>query len=590
MKVSYYLGIMLFLLSLLSIFLGINFYFNIKVVFVEWEVFSFFSSSIIMILLFDWISLLFLGFVLFISSMVLIYRNSYITSDKYIYRFITLVYLFVISMLLLILSPNLIRILLGWDGLGLVSYCLVIYYQNVKSANAGILTILSNRLGDVALLLCIAWIIDYGSWNFYYLQFIYRSNELIFVKWIVFLAALTKRAQIPFSAWLPAAIAAPTPVSALVHSSTLVTAGVYLLIRFSFLLNINYYLFYLGCLTIFMSGLGANYETDLKKIIALSTLRQLGVIIFTLSLGYYELSFFHLLSHALFKSLLFLCAGVFIHGMGDIQDIRHFGGTLWGYPIRSFYFIVCSLSLCGFPFLSGFYSKDLILEIYFSSIINLFIVFVVLLGTFFTITYSVRLIYFLYFKNLGVKSSLSLEEDYEMFFPISILFFSSVVAGSILSWINFPCIAIFLSLSWKLVLLCLTFFLSIFIYLLINQLIFVYFDSIINFTYFVGLMWFLPFLSTFTFMPLLKLGNFFTKYLDQGWVEYIGGQGTNLALSLKSSKIDYNYFFNLKIYLFIFLVLILISLFYLYLYSLKRAWVWSSQCRFILLNNSLNKV
>lgn len=142
---------------------------------------------------------------------------------------------------------------------------------------------------------------------------------------LVVLAAITKRAQIPFSSWLPAAIAAPTPVSALVHSSTLVTAGVYLLIRFRFLLNnstIFYALLLFGNLTIFMAGLGANYEMDLKKIIALSTLRQLGLIMGILSLGFYKMAFFHLLTHALFKALLFLCAGVLIHNIINFQDIR----------------------------------------------------------------------------------------------------------------------------------------------------------------------------------------------------------------------------------------------------------------------------
>lgn len=250
---------------------------------------------------------------------------------------------------------------------------------------------------------------------------------------IVILAGITKSAQIPFSAWLPAAIAAPTPVSALVHSSTLVTAGVYLLIRFHCLLSVNNFLFFIGALTIFISGLGANYEIDLKKIIALSTLRQLGVMIITLSLGLYELSFFHLLSHALFKSLLFLCAGVFIHSVTDIQDIRFLGGLHNGCPVSSFYFTACSLSLCGFPFLSGFYSKDLILENYILLRDRIFIFLLVTIGTIFTITYSVRLGYYLFFKNLGVKSNLYIKEHVVIIIPISVLFTLAVRAGSFIS-------------------------------------------------------------------------------------------------------------------------------------------------------------
>lgn len=258
----------------------------------------------------------------------------------------------------------------------------------------------------------------------------YKYYDLQVILFLVILAGITKRAQMPFSAWLPAAIAAPTPVSSLVHSSTLVTAGVYLIIRFHHILCVNNFLFYLGVFTIFISGLGANFEIDLKKIIALSTLRQLGLIIIILSMGYYELSFFHLLAHALFKSLLFLCAGVFIHSIGDIQDIRHLGGVIISLPITSFYFIGSSLALCGFPFLAGFYSKDLILEVYFIMSINSFIFLIIFFSTIFTLTYSVRLIYYLFFKNLGIKNLLNLIEGFGIYFPIGFLFVFSVAAGS----------------------------------------------------------------------------------------------------------------------------------------------------------------
>jgi len=180
-------------------------------------------------------------FVLLISGLVILYSKDYMAADKSINRFILLVLIFVFSIILLIISPNLIRILLGWDGLGLVSYCLVVYFQNVKSFNAGMLTALSYRIGDVALLIAIAWILNYGGWNYiFYLDYFKGDNLIKIIGGFVLLAAITKRAQIPFSSWLPAAIAAPTPVSALVHSSTLVTAGVYLLIRFNCLLFDNF--------------------------------------------------------------------------------------------------------------------------------------------------------------------------------------------------------------------------------------------------------------------------------------------------------------------------------------------------------------
>lgn len=251
---------------------------------------------------------------------------------------------------------------------------------------------------------------------------------------LVVLAAITKSAQIPFSAWLPAAIAAPTPVSALVHSSTLVTAGVYMLIRFSELLGINYRLFFISVLTMFMSGLGANFETDLKRIIALSTLRQLGVIIISLSLGMVELAYFHLITHALFKSLLFLCAGVYIHGSTDVQDIRHLGGVRYLAPLTSLYFIGCSLALCGFPFISGFYSKDLILESFFSVGMNTFILILVIGATFFSISYSLRLFYYIVIKPLQGEGVYESSEIDVIVVPMGLLFLIAVVRGSSLRW------------------------------------------------------------------------------------------------------------------------------------------------------------
>lgn len=251
---------------------------------------------------------------------------------------------------------------------------------------------------------------------------------------LIILAGITKRAQIPFSAWLPAAMAAPTPVSALVHSSTLVTAGVYLLIRFHFLLGVRRGLLFISVLTLLISGWAANFEYDLKKIIALSTLRQLGIIMIVLSVGLYELAYFHLISHALFKSLLFLCAGYFIHAGLNCQDIRLVGKRCLSFPGANTYFVGCSLSLCGFPFLAGFYSKDLILESYFFGQMNSLIYLFIVVGTMFTIMYSVRLYYYLYVKNsrrltLGVSETLGMRRVL-IEGPITVLFIFSVVVGS----------------------------------------------------------------------------------------------------------------------------------------------------------------
>merc|ERR1712208_183314 len=196
---------------------------------------------------------------------------------------------------------------------------------------------------------------------------------------LIIVRACTKRAQIPFSAWLPAAIAAPTPVSALVHSSTLVTAGVYLLIRINIIIieiNIRYLLLLIGIITILMAGITAIIEIDIKPIIALSTLRQLGIMILTLGIGNPILSYFHLLSHAFFKAILFMCAGIVIHNMKDYQDIRKIGLRYRNLNFCISLILIANISLCGLPFLRGFYSKDLIIEIIIIKGKNLFLFFI----------------------------------------------------------------------------------------------------------------------------------------------------------------------------------------------------------------------
>jgi NADH-ubiquinone oxidoreductase chain 5 len=212
---------------------------------------------------------------------------------------------------------------------------------------------------------------------------------------------------------LPAAIAAPTPVSALVHSSTLVTAGVYLLIRFRNLFidtNLGKFLLLISGLTIFIAGLGANFEFDLKKIIALSTLSQLGLIISILAMGFFKLAFFHLLTHALFKALLFICAGAIIHNIKNSQDIRDIGSLTVSIPLTISCLNIANLALCGFPFLAGFYSKDIILEIVLISHLNLFSVFLFFFSTGLTVRYSFRLFYYSFIISIN-QSSINILND-----------------------------------------------------------------------------------------------------------------------------------------------------------------------------------
>jgi len=244
---------------------------------------------------------------------------------------------------------------------------------------------------------------------------------------------LTKSAQIPFSAWLPAAIAAPTPVSALVHSSTLVTAGVFLFIRFS--PHLTFYLIdtliLIAILTSFLAGASAVIESDFKKIIALSTLSQLGLIILILRCGNYILSYFHLLSHALFKRLLFLCAGILIHNVSGGQDLRTLGGFYYSIPATCIMLNVSNLSLRGFPFLCGFYSKDLIVEYFFFHGINIIPLTLLRASLVCTRFYRFRILY--YSIIIKVKIFSSPAESMTIVFPLNILFILTMVGGRFFS-------------------------------------------------------------------------------------------------------------------------------------------------------------
>lgn len=494
-----------------------------------------------------------------ISGIVVFYRRRYMGGDLNRVRFLLLVILFVFSMIIIIIRPNLIRILLGWDGLGLISYCLVIFYQNVKSYNAGMLTILSNRVGDVAILLSIAWMLNYGGWNFYfYLGYIERDSLMWYIGVLVILAGITKSAQVPFRAWLPAAIAAPTPVSALVHSSTLVTAGVYLLIRFSPLLS-NTVLFrgliLFGVLTMFVSGMGANFEYDLKKIIALSTLSQLGLMIYILGAGFSNLAFFHLLAHAFFKSVLFLCAGILIHRFGDVQDIRFMGNSIKFMPLTCGVFNVANMALCGLPFLTGFYTKDLILEVNLLTNFNILGVFLCYLSTGLTVCYSVRIFYWRFISEFNFLALVNLhDEDWQIIIGILILFILRVLGGAGLIWLIIPVImVVYLPLRLK--------FLVVGA-ILVGGLL----GVAVNFVYlvfsvrwqlkslrFLGGIWFLPFLVTYGVnWGALRRGFNFKKILDLGWTENLLVIRVTSSLERIMSGYQAVHLNNLKIYILIF--------------------------------------
>uniref|UniRef100_A0AAU6PBF2 NADH-ubiquinone oxidoreductase chain 5 n=1 Tax=Amblyseius hainanensis TaxID=3061184 RepID=A0AAU6PBF2_9ACAR len=436
--IYYYYFFFIFMSSASALFMALFYTFVEEFIFIfSWNIFSGLDNLVDLDFLFyfDYISNIFLLVVSLISGSAFYFSKYYMSEDKNPMKFLILTFFFVFSMFLLITSMNFFMILLGWDGLGVVSYFLVIHYLSDVSLYSGMITVLTNRLGDIGLIFSIFFSANLGSWNLISLNNMELENLFLF---FLISGAFTKSAQFPFSSWLPLAMAAPTPISALVHSSTLVTAGVYLLIRFYVnLLNNGFFLkvsvVFIG-LTLLISSVSALAEVDMKKIIAFSTLSQLSLMMMVLFLGGFVLSFFHILTHALFKALLFFCSGVFIHESYDNQDLRNFYGIAVANKLISGIFLISSLSLMGFPFLSGFYSKDLILEFIYSLNYNLMYVIMLVILTLFTGLYSLRMVKFGLMKS---KTSFNLvyvsewEKIYNIFF---LLIFLVLLGGSVLNW------------------------------------------------------------------------------------------------------------------------------------------------------------
>nr|YP_010744969.1 NADH dehydrogenase subunit 5 [Trioza frangulae]WET58369.1 NADH dehydrogenase subunit 5 [Trioza frangulae] len=494
--------VVFFILSGIFFELNINYLYEIELMFIN-------SVSFTFILYLDWMSWMFMFVVLFISSLIMIYSKVYMGIECH--RFLWMTLMFIFFMLFMIMSPSVLGVLFGWDGLGIVSYCLVIYYKSVDSFNSGFITAATNRLGDSMLILSIVWFSMGGMFLFW--------EKGISGMFFFMLACMTKSAQFPFSAWLPAAMAAPTPISSLVHSSTLVTAGVYLMIRFYYMFIMSeliYFLLGVSLLTILIAGVSALKEYDLKRVIALSTLGQLGFMMLILCVGFPYVAFFHLLIHALFKALLFMCAGSIIHSGGSIQDLRKMGNL----NIDIFTKVSLNISifnLMGLPFTSGFYSKDSLLELtlcsYGGAGVGLFLMLMALI----TVTYCVRMLSFL---SAFLGWVVWTESSPSMSLSIMVLGVTNILAGSGLSWMTQELNLVVLSLEQKLLpvlMICL------------GILWHGVFQIKLNLMYFVVNMFYV---SSLTKMWSGVLRNFFMvmKSMDQGWFE-------SILLNMKMSSI-----------------------------------------------------
>lgn len=335
--------------------------------------------------------------------------------------YLVLIFLFCVSIIFLIFHKRIIVLILGWDGLGVTSFFLVFYYINWTSINRRVVTILTNRLGDIFIIFFVVFLILFNfEKNLFFLSIFFL---------ILFFGLITKRAQTPFRSWLPQAISAPTPTRALVHSRTLVTAGIYLILKYFYFFFRFYYFFFffiIGAITLIVSGSCSFFEKDLKKIIALRTLNQLGFIIFSLSFGNKIIIFFHLLSHAFFKSCLFLQMGFFIHRNFSNQDARLFSFFFKHNKLRSFFFFFCLLSICGLSFLRGFVSKEFVLFRVVYSNFYFYFSFFVFVIVFFTIFYRSLLFFRIFITKIFF---FFLDFSKLIFFASVILFFFGTFFG-----------------------------------------------------------------------------------------------------------------------------------------------------------------
>uniref|UniRef100_UPI0030FE89BA NADH dehydrogenase subunit 5 n=1 Tax=Phyllodoce medipapillata TaxID=868040 RepID=UPI0030FE89BA len=533
-SVAFFYSRLLMVLMSIVFFLSLYFCYSMKLVILEWNMLSLYGLDIIMPIVFDPMGLFFSFVVLFISMNVVNFAHYYMEGEVFMKRFIHLVMLFVLSMNFLIYIPHLMGLLLGWDGLGIVSFVLVIYYQNPKSLAAGMITALSNRVGDVMLLLSIGWSLNQGHWHVLNMDFISYSNFIIFS---IMIAAMTKSAQIPFSSWLPAAMAAPTPVSALVHSSTLVTAGVFLLIRFypylSKIVYFNQVILIIASMTMFMAGVSALVESDMKKIVALSTLSQLGVMMSAIGLGLPFLAYFHLITHALFKALLFVCVGTLINLHHHNQDLRVMGNLSSQMPLTMTCLNIANMALCGLPFMSGFYSKDLIIEMMLFNSYSYVVILLFVVATMMTAAYSIRLMFTgLISMSMGMSMQYVDDNSTSNTSPMIMLSIGAVFGGCLMNWMMMsPLDEPILSYSMKLM----AFFITVFGGCIMAYVI-LFKYSLSYYTYLLhdssAMMWFMVPMSTQMMLKFpMKLGSYSLKIMDQGWVESFGAQGIFIWLS-----------------------------------------------------------